>query len=94
MTFEAALAPTILAQPRAPDAREGGDGTSRHEPEHRRRGSVVETLTEYDEAHYVVYLRLLDARTDGPTPTEMVGCARDRSRTQRPDRAEKPSPAI
>lgn len=30
-------------------------------------------LTEYDEAHFVVYLRLLDASAKGATDEEMLG---------------------
>ena len=31
-----------------------------------------ETITEYDEAHYVVYLRLLDASAEGASIDEMA----------------------
>jgi hypothetical protein len=31
-----------------------------------------ETITEYDEAHYVLYLRLLDASADGASIDEMA----------------------
>jgi hypothetical protein len=31
-----------------------------------------DALTDYDEAHYVVYLRLLDARSDGASAEEMA----------------------
>lgn len=31
-----------------------------------------DTITEYDESHYIVYLRLLDAKADGASSDEMA----------------------
>ncbi len=48
-----------------------------------------ETITDYDESHYVVYLRLLDARTDGASVNEMAQVVLGIDPAREPDRAEK-----
>ena len=52
-----------------------------------------ETITDYDESHYVVYLRLLDASADGASTDEMarvvlgIDPARDPHAPRRPSSA-------
>lgn len=49
----------------------------------------AQTITEYDEAHYVVYLRLLDAEADGASIDEMAQIVLGINPTQEPLRAKK-----
>ena len=46
-----------------------------------------ETITEYDEAHYVVYLRLLDANSEGATTDEMALVVLGIDPSREPERA-------
>jgi hypothetical protein len=48
-----------------------------------------ETITEYDEAHYVVYLRLLDASSVGATIEEIARVVLGIDPAQDPCRAER-----
>jgi hypothetical protein len=48
-----------------------------------------ETITEYDESHYVIYLRLLDAHADGATTDEMARVILGIDSTRERSRAEK-----
>ena len=48
-----------------------------------------ETITEYDESHYVVYLRLLDASADGASTDEMARVVLGIDPAREPSRAEK-----
>ena len=48
-----------------------------------------ETITEYDESHYVVYLRLLDASADGVSTDEMARIVLEIDPAREPSRAEK-----
>jgi hypothetical protein len=48
-----------------------------------------ETITDYDEAHYVVYLRLLDASAEGAGADEMARVVLGIDPAQDPRRAEK-----
>lgn len=49
----------------------------------------AETITEYDEAHYMVYLRLLDAKADGASMDEMARIVLGINPAQEPQRANK-----
>jgi len=44
-------------------------------------------LTEYDEAHFLVYLRLLDARSKGASDEEMVQIIVETDPAKRPENA-------
>ena len=46
-----------------------------------------EAITEYDEAHLVTYLRLLDASTDGASADEMARVILGIDPIKEPDRA-------
>jgi len=46
-------------------------------------------LTEYDEAHFLVYLRLLDARSKGASDEEMVRIIVEADPNKKPDKALK-----
>jgi hypothetical protein len=48
-----------------------------------------ETITKYDESHYVVYLRLLDASAEGATTDEMARTVLGIEPSREPSRAEK-----
>ena len=48
-----------------------------------------ESITDYDESHYVVYLRLLDATKDGASADEMARVVLGIDPAREPDRAEK-----
>ncbi len=48
-----------------------------------------ETITEYDEAHYVIYLRLLDASAEGAGTDEMARVVLGIDPAQDPRRAER-----
>lgn len=48
-----------------------------------------EGITEYDESHLVVYLRLLDAEADGATPEDMARVVLGIDPTKEPQRAAK-----
>lgn len=48
-----------------------------------------ETITDYDESHYVVYLRLLDANADGATTDEMARVVLKIDPAREPARAAK-----
>jgi hypothetical protein len=48
-----------------------------------------ETITEYDESHYVVYLRLLDASNDGASNDEMARVVLEIDPAREPSGAEK-----
>ena len=48
-----------------------------------------ESITAYDESHYVVYVRLLDARADGASADEMARVVLGIDPSQEPSRAEK-----
>ncbi len=47
------------------------------------------TVTAYDEAHFVVYLRLLDADADGATADEMAKIVLGIDPVREPERAQK-----
>lgn len=47
------------------------------------------TVTDYDEAHFIVYLRLLDASADGATTEEMCRIVLDIDPAKEPERARK-----
>ena len=49
----------------------------------------AETITEYDEAHYMVYLRLLDAKADGASMDEMARIVLGINPAHEPQRAKK-----
>ena len=49
----------------------------------------ADSLTDYDRAHLVVYLRLLDADADGATRSEMARGILGIDVLREPDRAEK-----
>ena len=44
-------------------------------------------LTDYDEAHFVVYLRLLDAKAKGASDEEMLAIIREMDPEKSPERA-------
>lgn len=46
-------------------------------------------ITAYDERHFVVYLRLLDASADGATPEEMSRVVLGIDPAREPERARK-----
>jgi hypothetical protein len=46
-------------------------------------------LTDYDERHFIVYLRLLDASADGATEDEMSRIVLGIDATKEPQRARK-----
>lgn len=46
-------------------------------------------VTDYDEAHLIVYLRLLDAEEAGATPADMAQIVLGIDATREPDRAAK-----
>ena len=48
-----------------------------------------DSITPYDEAHLVVYLRLLDASADGASPNEMARIVLGIDPTKEPQRAER-----
>ena len=48
-----------------------------------------ETITDYDEAHFVVYLRLLDASADGASADEMARVVLGIDPSQERHRAEQ-----
>lgn len=48
-----------------------------------------DTITPYDEAHYVVYLRLLDASADKASLEDMARAILGIDPTKEPDRAQK-----
>lgn len=48
-----------------------------------------DTITTYDQAHLTVYLRLLDATSDGATQDEMARIILGIDPTLEPDRAQK-----
>ena len=48
-----------------------------------------ESITPYDEAHMVVYLRLLDASADGASPNEMAQIILGIDPAKEPQRAER-----
>ena len=48
-----------------------------------------EAITAYDEAHFVVYLRLLDAEADGATADDMARMVLSIDPAQEPERAQK-----
>ena len=48
-----------------------------------------DAITTYDEAHFVVYLRLLDADADGATADEMARIILGIDPAQEPGRAHK-----
>ena len=48
-----------------------------------------ERITAYDEAHFVVYLRLLDADSDGATADEMARVVLEIDPAKEPERAQK-----
>ncbi len=89
MTFESALAPIILA--RLARQTQGGEGVAQAgmNPSIADEVPWSETITAYDESHYVVYLRLLDARTDGANTDEMARVVLGIDPAREPDRAEK-----
>ncbi len=49
----------------------------------------AESITEYDEAHYVVYLRLLDANAEGASTDEMARVVLGIDPIKEPARAQK-----
>ncbi len=48
-----------------------------------------DSITPYDEAHLVVYLRLLDASADGASPNEMAQIVLGIDPAKEPQRAER-----
>ncbi|MPZ36423.1 MAG: DUF2285 domain-containing protein [Rhodospirillales bacterium] len=48
-----------------------------------------DSITLYDEAHLVVYLRLLDASADGASPNEMAQIVLGIDPAKEPQRAER-----
>lgn len=48
-----------------------------------------DALTAYDEAHLVVYLRLLDAETAGASPDELARVVLGLDPSKEPQRAER-----
>jgi len=48
-----------------------------------------DSITPYDEAHLVVYLRLLDASADGASPNEMARIVLGIDPAKEPQRAER-----
>jgi hypothetical protein len=48
-----------------------------------------ERVTPYDEAHFIVYLRLLDASADGATEEEMSSVVLGIDPKKEPERARK-----
>ena len=48
-----------------------------------------DAITTYDEAHFVVYLRLLDADADGATADEMARIVLGIDPAHEPERAQK-----
>ncbi len=48
-----------------------------------------DAITAYDEAHFVVYLRLLDAGADGATADEMARIILGIDPAREPERAQK-----
>lgn len=48
-----------------------------------------DTITPYDEAHFVVYLRLLDASADGASVEEMARTVLGIDPIKEPDRAQR-----
>ncbi|MDE2166763.1 MAG: DUF2285 domain-containing protein [Alphaproteobacteria bacterium] len=49
----------------------------------------AETITAYDEAHFVVYLRLLDAVADGASDEEMARIVLKIDPAKEPERARR-----
>ena len=49
----------------------------------------TEAITEYDKAHYVMYLRLLDASAEGASTDEMARAVLGIDPTKEPARAQK-----
>jgi hypothetical protein len=48
-----------------------------------------ESVTEYDRAHFVVYLRLLDASADGAADDDICRIVLEIDPTKEPERARK-----
>lgn len=48
-----------------------------------------EGITEYDESHFVVYVRLLDAKAEGVSADEMARVVLAIDPVEEPDRARK-----
>ena len=49
----------------------------------------ADTVTAYDEAHFVVYLRLLDASAEGASDEEMARIVLDIDPQREPERARR-----
>ena len=89
MTLELAPAPIILGQ--LARQTQGGDVMAQAgmNPSIADEVPWSESITDYDESHYVVYLRLLDATKDGASADEMARVVLGIDPAHEPARAAK-----